>query len=96
VEVLLKRWVRHDGEQSMIAEVDARHVPGASSDYCLIRETDSQMRRLWRYPADWDRLSDAALIALFEAPYAAPVARERQPAAPRAAPETVIEAGAGR
>ncbi|MFL5560228.1 MAG: hypothetical protein ACJ79K_02025 [Gemmatimonadaceae bacterium] len=80
----------------MVAEVDARHVPGACRDYCLIRETDSQMRRIWHYPADWDRLDDAALVALFEAPYAAPVARERQQAAPRAAPQIVIEAGAGR
>ena len=84
----------------MVAEVDARHVPGACSDYCLIRETDSQMRRIWHYPADWDRLDDAALVALFEAPYAAPyaapVARERPQAAPRAAPQIAIEATAGR
>lgn len=69
VEVLLKRWVVRESERSVVAEVDARHVPGAQSDYCLICETDRAMRRIWRYPADWHRLEDAKLIALFDQPF---------------------------
>jgi hypothetical protein len=54
----------------MIAEVDARDVPGARSNYCLIRSTDAVMRRIWSYPADWHRLEEERLMALFEAPFA--------------------------
>ena len=70
VEVLLKRWIAHDGDRTLIAEVDARQVPGAQNDYCLIHETEMSMRRLWHYPQDWNQLDDAKLIALFEAPLA--------------------------
>jgi len=81
----------------MIAEVDARHVPGARNDYCLIRSTDAAMRRIWIYPADWHRLDDAKLMALFEAPFAGNE-RKREPApaaaASRARPELPLEATA--
>ena len=63
----------------MIAEVDARHVPGARNDYCLIRSTDAAVRRIWSYPADWHGLEDGTLMALFEAPFAAD-AQRRDPA----------------
>jgi hypothetical protein len=93
VEVLLKRWVTLEGERSMIAELDARHVPGARGDYCLIRSTESAMRRIWSYPADWHRLDDAKLMALFETPFTAgdaarAPARAVQPSRPR--PESEI------
>ena len=82
VEVLLKRWVVRGGERSMVAEADARDVPGAQGSHCLILETEALMRRIWHYPADWDRLDDSRLIALFETPFVsnAPerVARRRQ------------------
>ena len=90
VEVLLKRWVVRGGERSMIAEADARDVPGAQGPHCLILETEALMRRIWHYPADWDRLEDSRLIALFETPFvgSAPerVARGRPSAADRDEP----------
>ena len=74
----------------MVAEADARDVPGAQGPHCLILETEALMRRIWHYPADWDRLDDSRLIALFETPFvgSAPAAaragvRQRPPAADR-------------
>ena len=84
VEVLLKRWVTFAGERSLIAELDARDIPGACADHCLIRSTDVAMRRIWSYPADWHRLDDAKLMALFEAP----VARQE----PTRSPAPAVEA----
>jgi hypothetical protein len=97
VEVLLKRWVTHGGERSLIAEVDARLVPGARNDNCLIRSTDTAWRRIWSYPEDWHRLDDAKLMALFEAPFARhDQRRDSGPstAARRARPELPLEATA--
>ena len=68
MEVLLKRWIVRDSERWTISEVDAREVPGARGDSCLICESDFSVRRLWSYPADWDRIEDARLLALFAAP----------------------------
>lgn len=51
----------------MVAEADARDVPGAQGAHCLILETEALMRRIWHYPADWDRLDDSRLMALFDA-----------------------------
>lgn len=71
----------------MVAEADARDVPGAQGPHCLILETEALMRRIWHYPADWDRLDDSRLIALFDRPFVgdAPdrVARGRQSPADR-------------
>ena len=96
MEVLLKRWIAHDGDRTLIAEVDARQVPGAQNDYCLIHETDMTMRRLWRYPQDWNQLDDAKLLALFEAPLAGTasgaLAGDARPARTRAAPEANLPA----
>jgi hypothetical protein len=69
VEVLLKRLVVRDGERVTVAEVNARGVPGAQRESCLICETDYAMRRIWRYPADWHHLEDAKVAALFDAPH---------------------------
>lgn len=74
VEVLLKRWVVRDGERVLIAEVDARAVPGASRPSSLICECDHSIRRLWNFPDDWNRMADAKLLALFEQPHARPEA----------------------
>ena len=64
----MKRWVARERDRSLISEMDARGVPGAQNDHCLICETDNCIRRIWHYPADWHRLEDAKLIALFDAP----------------------------
>ena len=71
MEVLLKRWVMRDGVRALVTEYDARGVPGATGTSCLICETESAMRRLWNYPADWQRLDDGKLLALFDQPFAA-------------------------
>ena len=91
MEVLLKRWIAHEGERSLVAEVDARGVPGAQSDQCLIHETESTMRRLWRYPDDWNQLEDSKLIALFAAPLC-----EYKRAAPAAKGEPMVAVAAER
>lgn len=69
VEVLHKRWAVRGHERSMVSEADARGVPGALNDCCLICETESAIRRIWHYPVDWHRLEDAKLMALFDAPF---------------------------
>ena len=72
VEVLLKRWVVRDRERVLIAEIDARRVPGASRASCLICDCEQSIRRIWNFPDDWDRMEDGKLLALFETPYARP------------------------
>lgn len=84
MDVLLKRWVMRDGERTLVSECDARGVPGAAGTRCLICETDVAMRRIWSYPADWHRLEDARVLALFDQPFAVtppanPPARPVQP-----------------
>ena len=54
-----------------VTERDTRHDPGSPADRCLIFANDSVIRRVWNYPRDWDRLSDAELDAL-GASYAIP------------------------
>jgi len=66
----MKRWVARERDRSLICEMDARGVPGAQNDHCLICETDNAVRRIWHFPADWHRLEDAMLIALFDQPFA--------------------------
>ena len=68
MEVLLKRWIVREGERWTVAEVDARDVPGARGNCCLICESDLSVRRLWTYPADWHRMEDGKLLGLFAAP----------------------------
>ena len=68
MEVLHKRWIVRDGERWTVSEVDARDVPGTCGDSCLICESDLSVRRLWRYPADWNGMDDAGLLDLFAAP----------------------------
>jgi hypothetical protein len=48
----------------LIAEIDARHVPGAVGLTCLVFDSQSVCRRYWRYPADWIALDDEDLLAL--------------------------------
>ena len=49
-----------------LREVDARKVPGAPRPQCLICESGDVIRRLWKYPSDWESLDDDALWALCE------------------------------
>ena len=51
-------------ESWTVSEVDLRGLPGAGDRVCLLFDGPSGARRVWRYPADWARLADAALLAL--------------------------------
>ena len=48
----------------LIAELDARHVPGAVGSTCLVFDSQTVCRRYWHYPADWIALDDESLLAL--------------------------------
>lgn len=47
-----------------VVEVDTTGLPGTRGDACLLFDGGQGVRRVWNYPAAWDRLSDADLIAL--------------------------------
>lgn len=66
MDVLLKRRLLCGGDRWLIAEIDARGIPGAQADRCLVCQSEQVMRRLWDYPTDWHSLSDEALGALCE------------------------------
>ena len=94
MEVLLKRWVRRDGERVLVTECDARFIPGSTGATCLICETDSTMRRIWSYPVDWEGLDDARVLALFDQPFV-PVSSARQESPSKAARPRRADSGEG-
>lgn len=47
-----------------VAEVNARNVPGARRDRCLLFFGDGVIRRVWEYPSDWKTLDAKALARL--------------------------------
>jgi hypothetical protein len=48
----------------LIAEFDARHVPGASALTCLVFDSQAICRRYWHFPADWISFDDERLLGL--------------------------------
>ena len=66
--VLARRSLVHPdtGAVWWVSEVTTRGLPGARGDSCLLFDGPGPVRRLWRYPAGWERLADAALFALSE------------------------------
>lgn len=52
------------------------HVPGAPAGDCLLFDAGEVVRRVWGVPPGWPALSDAALLALAEAPPGQPRGRE--------------------
>ncbi len=73
-----------------VREVDARRVPGARGERCLIYETEGVVRRVWTFPTDWPSLSDDALWQLTETVPSSGRASVRAPAdAPADAPEAL-------
>ncbi|HEX8848854.1 MAG TPA: hypothetical protein VF761_04900 [Gemmatimonadaceae bacterium] len=66
MDILRKRRVGSGDDQWLIAEVDARRVPGGRADRCLVCQNEQVVRRLWDYPRDWFGLSEVALRALCE------------------------------
>jgi hypothetical protein len=93
MEVLLKRWIVRETERWTVTEMDARDVPGARGNCCLICECDLAVRRLWSYPDDWHRMEDARLLALFAAPLVknAPTRTVTREGMLRAGLETTVE-----
>ena len=52
------------GQLWYVTEVDTRGLPGARAAACLLFDSPMAVRRVWHYPAGWERLGDAELIAL--------------------------------
>jgi hypothetical protein len=59
-----QRVVEHGEQRWKVREVTTDAVPGAAAPRCLICESESVVRRIWRYPADWLALSDDDLCAI--------------------------------
>lgn len=66
MDILLKRRLLSGADRWLVAEVDARDIPGALAERCLVFQSEHVARRLWHYPANWHSLSDYALAALGE------------------------------
>ncbi|MDF1505062.1 hypothetical protein [Roseisolibacter sp. H3M3-2] len=45
---------------------DTSRVPGARAARCLIFDTGDLIRRVWRVPDDWARMTAAGLLTLVE------------------------------
>ena len=52
------------GRRWQVREVDARCVPAARGDRCLIFDAECVVRRLWSYPANWRQLPGDELLRL--------------------------------
>ncbi len=53
-----------DGATWCVREIAFVDVPWAQSPRCLLFQSETAIRRVWHYPADWRALPDAALEAL--------------------------------
>ena len=47
-----------------VREIDARDIPGAKAERCLVFENHELVRRLWNFPKDWATLPAAEVLAL--------------------------------
>jgi hypothetical protein len=69
LETLAQRLVyADDGERWRVREAIAHDVPGAQAPSCLIFDAGNVCRRVWRFPHEWEDLSDHALLAIMERP----------------------------
>jgi len=59
-----ERLLQRGGRQWIVREVNARGVPGARRDTCLICESAEVIRRIWDFPSDWRVVDDEALWKL--------------------------------
>jgi hypothetical protein len=59
-----ERLLQRGGRQWTVREVNARGVPGARRDTCLICESAEVIRRIWDFPSDWRVVDDEALWKL--------------------------------
>lgn len=53
-----------DGVAWRVVECEARHVPGACGDRCLVFLSENVVRRVWDFPRDWRTMPPQALDAL--------------------------------
>ena len=64
-QAIHRRTIRDSaGTLWLIAERDARHVPGAVGLTCLIFDSQAICRRYWHFPADWISFDDERLLGL--------------------------------
>ena len=53
-----------DGVTWWVHEVAGEHLGGVMGMTCLLVVSANELRRIWKYPADWRQLSAAELLAL--------------------------------
>ena len=56
--------VDRGGVMWWVSERDTRRDPGSPAERCLLFANERAIRRVWSYPRDWAKLSDAELDAL--------------------------------
>lgn len=67
LEALAQRELyAEDGTRWRITEAVAHDVPGAEAPSCLIFDSGSVCRRLWRFPDEWQELPDGTLLEIME------------------------------
>jgi len=67
LETLAQREVfADDGTRWRVREARAFDVPGAEAPSCLIFDAGNVCRRFWRFPHEWQDLSDGSLLAMME------------------------------
>lgn len=71
------RDLRHQGIAWRVREMDAKHIPGARADRCLIFDSEGVVRRAWSYPRAWAELDDESIWALLDRELPAPLATFR-------------------
>jgi hypothetical protein len=59
-----ERLLQRGSRQWIVREVNARGVPGARRDTCLLCESAEVIRRIWDFPANWRTVDDESLWKL--------------------------------
>ena len=67
-EVVRRVFDERTGDEWRVFERDARRIPGSRGARCLFFDGEGIVRRVWHYPADWQTLPAAALLALMDRP----------------------------
>ncbi len=67
-EVVRRVFDERTGDEWRVFERDTRRIPGSRGARCLFFDGEGIVRRVWQYPADWQSLPAAALLALMDRP----------------------------
>ncbi|WP_284348142.1 hypothetical protein [Roseisolibacter agri] len=67
-EVVRRVFDERTGDEWRVFERDTRRIPGSRGARCLFFDGEGIVRRVWHYPADWQSLPAAALLALMDRP----------------------------